>query len=214
MRSLAQLLSRDPALPKLQSWIAGATRSVVALPADRSRSEAVLLELQVTTRSAIGAMALETGGLVIDGLLRVLGGSGPAMAGDLARWNGLGDQPLLPAHDRALLVAHDAFGGFFALDGGGLGEGEGLVFYFAPDSLSWANLGLGYSAWLEAMMGDELCTFYADNLWRGWEREISELSLDQGFSFYPPLWARESHLSRRRLARRFPWSSCGRCSEK
>jgi hypothetical protein len=172
--------------------MSAATRSIQVLAADRSRSEAVLVALQVTTRSPMGALALETGGLVIDDLLRVLGGAGPRMAGDLARWNGMGDQPLLPAREGALLVAHDAFGGFFALDGGGLGDGKSQVFYFGPDSLAWENLRIGYSSWLVAMMSDTLLTFYADNLWDGWEREVSTLTLDQGLSFAPPLWAAES----------------------
>ena len=133
MRALTELLSSNPALPVLQSWVSAASRSVKVLPADRSRSEAVLVALQVTTRSPMGALALETGGFVIDGLLRILGGAGPGMTGDLARWNGMGNQPLLPARDGALLVGHDAIGGFFALDGGGLGDGKGKVFYFAPD---------------------------------------------------------------------------------
>jgi hypothetical protein len=140
----------------------------------------------------MGALALETGGLVIDNLLRVLGGNGPAMAGDLARWNGMGDQPLLPAQEGALLVAHDAIGGFFALDGGALGEGKGEVFYFAPDSLAWESLEIGYSAWLVAMMSDALQKFYANTLWKGWEQEVSGLALDQGLSFFPPLWTKES----------------------
>jgi hypothetical protein len=152
----------------------------------------VLLALQVTTRSPMGALALETGGVVIDGLLRVLGGAGPGMAGDLARWNGMGPDPLVPAHDRALLVAHDALGGFFALDGGALGEGKGGVFYFAPDALAWEDLAIGYSAWLGAMMGDALRTFYAESLWNGWEREVGALTPDQGLSFAPPLWTKES----------------------
>jgi hypothetical protein len=192
MRALSELISSDPAFPLVQSWLSEATRSVEMLPADRSRSEAVLLDLQVTTRSPMGALALETGGLVIDRLLRVLGGAGPCMEGDLARWNGMGKAPLLPAHDRALLVAHDALGGFYALDGGALGEGKGGVFYFAPDTLAWEDLAVGYSAWLVAMMGDALRTFYAESLWPGWEREVSTLAPDQGLCFAPPLWTKES----------------------
>jgi hypothetical protein len=192
VRPLSELLSPDPAFPVVQSWISDATRSVKVLTAERSGSEAVLLALQVTTRSPMGALALETGGLVVDGLLRVLGGAGPGMSGDLARWNGMGHEPLLAARDRALIIAHDALGGFFALDGGGLGEGKGTVFYFAPDALAWEDLGIGYSAWLVAMMSDSLRTFYADNLWHGWEGEVSTLTPDQGVSFYPPLWTKES----------------------
>jgi hypothetical protein len=116
----------------VQSWIAESPRTVDVLPTDRARAEAVLLALQVTTRSPMGAIALETGGILIDrGWLRVLGGGGSRMDGDLARWNGMGQRPIIERTDGLLLVAHDAIGGFFALDGGSLGEGKGGVFYVA-----------------------------------------------------------------------------------
>ncbi|MGH7293716.1 MAG: DUF2625 family protein [Polyangiaceae bacterium] len=192
MRPLADLVSPDPALPLVRSWIAGATRGVELLPVDRARAEAVLVALQVTTASPMGAIALQTGGIVIDRFLRVLGGGGPRMDGDLARWNGLGDRPLLPARERALIVAHDAIGGFFALDGGGLGDGQGEVFYFAPDTLGWEGIDMGYSDWLEAMMSGLFMDFYVENLWDGWQTEAAALSFDEGLMIDPPLWTLES----------------------
>src|SRR5579859_3285126 len=109
MRTLPELLSDDPAWPLVQSWIAESSRPVEVLPTDRARAEAVLLALQVTTRSPMGALALETGGLLVDGgWLRILGGGGARMDGDLARWNGLGDRPLVQRSEGLLLVAHDA----------------------------------------------------------------------------------------------------------
>jgi hypothetical protein len=193
MRPLADLLSTDPAWPLVQSWIAEATHAVDALPADRARAEPVLLALQVTTRSPMGALALETGGLVIDGgWLRVLGGGCARMDGDLARWNGLGERPLVPPHEGLLVVAHDAVGGFFALDGGALGDGKGGVFYFAPDSLEWEDLDLGYSDWLGAMLGDAIDEFYEDTRWEGWQTEVAAAGPDRGISIAPPLWTAES----------------------
>jgi hypothetical protein len=192
MRTLADLVSDDPAMPLVRSWIAASSFAVEVLPVDRARAEAVLVALQVTTRSPLGAIALETGGIVVDDWLRVLGGGGPRMDGDLARWNGLGARPLVAPLPGALLVGHDAVGGFFALDGGGLGEGKGEVFYFAPDSLDWEALDLGYSAWVEAMLGGAMRDFYADLRWDGWESEVAALGPDQGMSIAPPLWTRES----------------------
>jgi hypothetical protein len=140
----------------------------------------------------MGALALETGGLVIDHWLRVLGGGGPRMDGDLARWNGLGERPILPPRPGMLFVGHDVIGGFFALDGGALGEGKGEVFYFAPDSLGWEGIDHGYSEWLDAMLGESINDFYAENRWTGWEREAAATFPDRGLSIYPPLWTEES----------------------
>ena len=66
----------------------------------------VLVALQVTTRSPMGAIAFETGGLLFDhGWLRLLGSGSMRLEGDLARWNGLGASALVEAFEGALLVA-------------------------------------------------------------------------------------------------------------
>ena len=64
MKSLKDLLSDDPAWPLVREWIAAASNPVEVLAAsdpDRSRA---LEELQVTTRSPMGAVVYETGGLL------------------------------------------------------------------------------------------------------------------------------------------------------
>lgn len=91
-----------------------------------------------------------------------------------------------------MIIAHDAIGGFFALDGGGLGDARGEIFYFAPDSLNWEGLDMGYDEWLEAMMGSLFMDLYAENLWDGWQREAAALSLDEGLRIEPPLWTNAS----------------------
>jgi len=193
LRTLPELLSDDPAWPLVQSWIAESSRAVEVLPVDRARAGAVLLAVQVTTRSPMGALALETGGLLVDGgWLRILGGGGARMDGDLARWNGMGDRPLVQPQDRLFVVGHDAVGGFFALDGGALGEGKGGVFYLAPDSLEWEHLDLGYSQWIVAMLSDRIAQFYEDSRWNGWEAEVAAAGPDRGISIAPPLFTAES----------------------
>ena len=74
MRSLQELISLDdPAMPLVRQWLEEAGRPADLLPASAQANE-VLLSLQVTTRSPMGAIAHETGGSLIDhGWLRVLG---------------------------------------------------------------------------------------------------------------------------------------------
>ena len=43
------------------------------------------------------------------------------------------------------LLADDAVGGFFAIDGGGLSLEQGKVCYFAPDTLDWEWMEMRYS---------------------------------------------------------------------
>jgi Protein of unknown function DUF2625 len=72
MRPLEELLnSADPALPLVRQWLAEAKRPYELLSPSEARGD-VLVDLQVTTRSPMGAIAYETGGVLIDhGWLRL-----------------------------------------------------------------------------------------------------------------------------------------------
>ena len=52
---------------------------------------------------------------------------------------------------KMIIIAIDLVGGLFALNIGGFEDDIGMVWYFAPDTLSWESLGFNYSefiAWL------------------------------------------------------------------
>lgn len=190
-RQLSELINdKEPAWPQVKAWVTGASRPVEVLDSNPTRAKDVLVALQVTTRSPMGAIAFQTGGLLIDsGWVRLFGGGCSRFEGDLARWNGLGPRPLTDAFDGAMLVGHDAIGGFFALDGGALGEGKGHAYYLAPDTLSWEKLTDSYSALLVFLLQGDLAGFYADLRWDGWAHDVKALSPDRGFHFHPPLFA-------------------------
>ncbi len=187
-RSLQELLNtNDPAWPLVQSWVREARNPVEVLPpSDPARSEA-LVATQVTTRSPMGAIIYETGGLLVDhGWLRLLGSGHPRLPRSLPAWNLGRSCADLGAPPPFLLVADDVVGGFFAINGGPLGEERGNVYYFAPDSLGWETMGTGYTDFLLWCLSGELGKFYADYRWPGWEAEVQALGGDRGFSIYPP----------------------------
>lgn len=81
MRSYTELLSDDAAWPEIAALAAQASGRVAVLPKTANAARACLEGLQVTTRSPLGAIAHETGGLLIDsGWLRVLGSGHPRPA--------------------------------------------------------------------------------------------------------------------------------------
>jgi hypothetical protein len=204
MRSLSELLSDDPAWPEVVGWIGEARRPVEVVGRDRTRSEATLHALQVTTGSPMGAIAYETGGLAVEsGWLRILGGGGDRLDG-LAPWNGLGEPPHHARLDGGMIVAHDAVGGFFALDGGAFGAGDGSAHYRSPDELSWEPTGMSYSDLVWWALTGDLSGFYAGLRWPGWEQETAALELDQGFSLYPPPFTQEGRPVERASRRPVP----------
>lgn len=194
MRTIQELIVlEDPAIELLKQWVSEADVACEILPPSAER-EAVLLHLQVTTHSPLGALAYDTGGILIDdGWVRLLGSGHSRLQRTLLNWN----------ESRAndfLLVGDDVVGGFFAINGGGLGPGVGDVYYWAPDNLDWECLELGFSEFIYAFMSDRIGEFYQDLRWSNWRAEIQDLSSDQCFTYFPFLWTKEGSLEKSRRA--------------
>lgn len=170
----------------MQEWLAGAAVLHEVMPCPPTAGEASLLAAQVTTRSPMGAIAYHCAGILIDhGWLRILGAGGHEdFSRSLPGWN----------HERSerfYLVADDAIGGFFAMNGGAFGTADpGKLFYFAPDKLDWEALGLGYSDFLPWALSGRMAKFYESERWPGWEAETLGLSADQAINIYPPLFSK------------------------
>ena len=94
-----------------------------------------------------------------------------------------------------LLVGDDVLGGFFAVNGGGLGDDPGEVYYLPYDGLNWESLGVSYSQFLAWSFTSALEGFYGADRWEGWQDDVGSLSGDQCFSFYPFLWTEEGGVS-------------------
>ena len=149
-------------------WIRQATVPVEPIAADDARREAALEQLEISTRSPLGAIVRRSAGLSVDnGWLRILGAGGsPRLQEGVNEWS-----------ERAglLVVAHDVAGGFFSWD-----EERGVL-YHAPDTREAEELGgRAYSPWLEGMLTGNLAKFYASERWPGWEQATRALSGDEG----------------------------------
>lgn len=198
MRRYTELLSDDPAWPQIRALAESAKARVTLLPREAEAAHACLERLQVTTRSALGALAHETGGLLLDhGWLRMLGSGHPSLSRSLGRWNEELGIPLA----QFVIVADDVVGGVFAINGGVLGPARGNVHYFAPDTLRWEDTGNGHGSWVQWALTGDLAKFYENVRWPGWEAEVEQVGGDRALSLYPPPWTVEgkdvSRVSRR-----------------
>ncbi|QDU75545.1 hypothetical protein Pan97_25780 [Bremerella volcania] len=190
MRTLEELIDEsDPGMQRIQEWIAAATVHVEILPPSDQR-EQVLLDVQVTTRSTMGAIAYETGGIVVDdGWLRFLGSGHPSFTRTLPAWN-------QGRSHGFYLIADDAIGGFFSINGGKLGEDFGNVYYLAPDDLEWEPLEIGYTDLFHIAVTGGLSDFYRDLRWTSWQADARRLARDRCFFFYPFLWTAEGSIAK------------------
>lgn len=204
-RKTTALRDVDSAWPDVEALLAAAAGRVTVLPVSDRHGEDALVGLQMTVSSPMGALTRHCGGLLVDdGWVRVLAGGCPAVAlSSLPGANRMVDglPTLVPG---ALVVAYDALGGVFAVNGGALPGDPGEVCYFGPDTRGWSPLGDRYGTWLEGLATADLDAFFAALRWPGWRGEVAPLRADRGVHLHPPPWTVEGRdpatVSRRAVA--------------
>ena len=194
MRTLEELINKEePAWDLIQEWLQEAINTYEVLPRDAKRAETELLNAQITTRSPMGAILYETGGILINGgWIRLLGSGCERLDRGMFQWNKgktfehYGQPPAF------LLVADDILGGFFAINGGAFGQDDlGQIYYLAPDTISWEPMNCGYSEFVCWTLEGDIDLFYEPYYWEGWQEEVPKLNGNQVFSFFPFLWTKE-----------------------
>ena len=193
IRPLTELINTtDPGWSIVSDLIRKATNKVVVLPVDTVKAADALYKTQVTTRSPMGAVIYGCGGILVDdGWIRILGSGSPKLTRSVPDWNhgksynGSGEAPTF------LLIADDAIGGFFILNGGRFGKDMGKVYYFSPDNLEYESLNITYTEFLQFCFNNDLDKFYEGKRWENWRSEVSGLSGDKVFNFFPYLWSKE-----------------------
>jgi hypothetical protein len=193
MRAIDQLINnKEPGWTSVKEWIDKAKNKVEVLPADTNKAKDALYKTQVTTRSPMGAIIYMTGGILIDnGWIRILGSGNTKLNRNVPEWNKGKSFEEYGQAPKYLLIADDAIGGFFMLNGGGLGTDLGKVYYFSPDNLEYEPLDLTYSEFLNFCFNNDLDKFYGNNRWKNWKAEVENLDGDDVFNFFPYLWTKE-----------------------
>ena len=194
MRSTDELINKiDPGWVLVKQWIDSAKNKVEILPVDTAKARDALYKTQVTTRSPMGAVVYMTGGLLIDnGWIRILGSGSVKLNRTLPEWNMGKTFKDFGQPTPYLLIADDAIGGYFLLNGGGLGKDVGKIYYFSPDNLEYEQLDLTYTDFLNFCFNNNLEEFYKGYRWANWKEEVSKLSGDKVFNFFPYLLTKEA----------------------
>ena len=194
MKTLNELVNlKEPGWRLMEEWAVEAKNHFEILPRDERRAGEELVALQVSTRSPMGAVVYESGGVLFyRGFVRLLGSECERMTRGLASWNEK-MMPNLPIQGRPyLIVADDVVGGYFAINGGGLCENAGVIYYLAPDTLAWEDTQLSYLDFVYWLFCGDVESFYKPFFFEGWQDVVARLSCDETFSFYPFLWSKEA----------------------
>ncbi|WP_276965318.1 DUF2625 domain-containing protein [Chryseobacterium sp.] len=193
MRSIDELINdKDPGWILVKEWIDSAKNKVEILPVDTNKAKDALYKTQVTTKSPMGSIVYMTGGLLVDnGWIRILGSGSDKLSRSLPEWNRGKTFEDYGQPIPYLLIADDAIGGIFILNGGGLGSDLGKVYYLAPDNLEYEPLDLTYTEFLNFCFNKNLDQFYKGYRWTNWKSEVAKLKGDQVFNFFPYLWTEQ-----------------------
>ncbi|OOF89252.1 hypothetical protein BKG94_01255 [Rodentibacter ratti] len=189
MQTLEQLISpQSSAWPTLSQWIEQARNHCRVIKKDQPSAERELFTMQMPTSSPMGAVIYETGGILIHhGWLRILGSGSFQLPRGLMDWNFSKSFKESGEKPQYLLVADDVIGGYFALNGGSLGENLGKIYYFSPKDLVWHNLNFTYTEFLAWALNGDLDAFYQGLFWQNWQEEVKQLDGNQVFVFTPDL---------------------------
>ena len=156
---------------RIQQMFGDTGCDIIVLPPDEEKARKV--RSQPGDFSPLAAVLAGTGGVSVNGMLRLLG-SGTI---DFFERN----QRL--AETGMTIVAEDVFGGIF-----GLGK-DGTLLYLAPDELAVEEFGDDYAELLEfACSSEDMDRFYRDYVKECPGVLFDQLPADKGVSLYPPLW--------------------------
>lgn len=156
---------------RIQKMFGDSGCDIIVLPPDEEKARKV--RSQPGDFSPLAAVLAGTGGVSVNGMLRLLG-SGTI---DFFERN----QRL--AETGMTIVAEDVFGGIF-----GLGR-DGTLLYLAPDELAVEEFGDDYAELLEfACSSEDMDRFYRDYVKECPGVLFDQLPADKGVSLYPPLW--------------------------
>lgn len=156
---------------RIQQMFGDSGCDIIVLPPDEEKARKV--RSQPGDFSPLAAVLAGTGGVSVNGMLRLLG-SGTI---DFFERN----QRL--AETGMTIVAEDVFGGIF-----GLGR-DGTLLYLAPDELAVEEFGDNYAELLEfACSSEDMERFYRDYVKECPGVLFDQLPADKGVSLYPPLW--------------------------
>ena len=192
LRSIEELTADTSGWATIKTAMSIARNQFEILPFDPQKAGEAIFQTQVTTRSPMGAIIYLTGGILIDnGWIRILGSGSSKLTRSLPQWNkgksfdNYGEVP------KFLLVADDAIGGLFAINGGAFGTDLGQIYYLAPDDGRWEAQHISYTEFINFCFVGDMDQYYDGLRWKNWKNEIGNLSGDEGYFIYPYLWTKE-----------------------
>jgi hypothetical protein len=184
MKTLKDLINKEEfGWGLVKTWMKGSKNNFEILPKNPKRADEELLRLQISTKSPVGAIVFETGGILIDhGWLRILGSGSTKLNRGIMEWNKGKTYVNEGEKGGYLFIADDIIGGYYAINAGELGDDIGKIYYFAPHTSTWESLACGYADFVNWSLNGDLDLFYQGYKWESWKQDIANVNGDQVYA--------------------------------
>lgn len=170
----------------LEEMLLNGKNQVEIIPVDEPCAAINAEYYQADCSTNFGLLITMCGGVVVNGVVRLLGSNRSPEYRDINMFNikfgGAG----------FLILGDDIFGGIFAVNFGAFSENLGSVFYFAPDTLEWEDLELqlsGFFAWLK---DGDMAQYYGQFSAEEYEKlRVMNVKFNEVLHILPPQWSAE-----------------------
>lgn len=171
---------------KLGDMLLNGKNHVEIIPVDAPCAEINAEYYQADGSTNFGLLINESGGVVSNGVVRLLGSNRDPQFRDINLFN------VKFGSAGAVILGDDIFGGIFALNTGLFAADKGSIMYFAPDTLEWEDTELQLSELFAWIKDGDMAEFYGQFSEEEFERlRAMNVGFNQVLSFYPPQWSAE-----------------------
>lgn len=173
---------------KLIDAAQNSNRMVEFLKGDLFIGEKTGIELKIQPESLLFTIVSNSGGIIINRWLRILGNDSDEIAG-VKFYN----TRFKKFTTGLFLVACDVVGGLFAMELNCTNSNHSII-YFAPDTLEWESLNMSYEEFISWCFYGNIDEFYCSMRWKNWLEDVDKLDFNDGYLIYPFLWAKECNI--------------------
>lgn len=171
---------------ELSDLISGGKNRVEILPPDPPCAAINAEYFQADESSNFGLLINQSGGVISEGIVRLLGSTRDTDFRDINMFN------IKFGGNGYIILGDDIFGGIFALNTELLPECPGNIIYLSPDTLEFEDLGIKFSGLFGFLANGDIRGFYGlfpDELFT--KCAAMNAGFNQVLSFYPPQWSKE-----------------------
>lgn len=171
---------------ELGEMLLNGKNSVEIIPADAACAAINAEYYQTDGSTNFGLLITQSGGVVVNGVVRLLGSNRNPDYRDINMFN------IKFGSAGTVILGDDIFGGIFAVNTGLFSDNLGSVFYFAPDTLEWEDTELqlsGFFAWLK---DGDMTGYYGQFSSEEYERlRAMNVGFNKVLHIMPPQWSAE-----------------------